>query len=200
MSLAARVEKLWDLLTRRGVTGVVAAIREHGRPRRYCVYRRDLSGAIPDLRLVSDIRWGSLWDLEQWRTRQQSVPAPFRGDRTGGWADFCWAWSGGQPVGIAWTTTCSPLLLTDPGEGVIVDLYTRPECRGRGVATALIERACRQLKDRDCHAVYATVELQNMPSRRAFERSGFIQIGEFTLHGWLRRRPRTARWAGLARA
>jgi predicted GNAT family acetyltransferase len=90
--------------------------------------------------------------------------------------------------------------VTGADEAVIVDLYTSPDSRGRGIASALIAAACRQLARGSFRAVYATVEVQNTASRRAFERSGFRLIGQFILRGWLRRPARTSTWLRGARA
>ena len=192
---SARIERVCSVLVRHGLTGVIRMIRDHGRAREYVVYCRGLEDAVLEGE-PSDVRPGVLDELASWRRSRESVAPPFVADRTGGWTDFCWAWRGGQPVGIVWTTTHSPLLVTAADEAVIVDLYTSPESRGLGIASALIVVACRQLFRRSFRRVYATVEVQNTPSRRAFERSGFRSIGQFTSRGWLRRPPRAATWLG----
>jgi ribosomal protein S18 acetylase RimI-like enzyme len=192
---SARIERVRSVLVRHGPTGMIRMIRDRGRAREYVLYCRDLEDAALEDE-PSDVRLGVLDELAFWRRTRESVSPPFVADRTGGWTDFCWAWRGGQPVGIVWTTTHSPLLLTAADEAVIVDLYTSPESRGLGIAPALIAAACRQLSRRSCRRAFATVEVQNTPSRRAFERSGFRSIGQFTLRGWLRRPQRTAAWLG----
>jgi ribosomal protein S18 acetylase RimI-like enzyme len=191
------VQKLSVVVAREGLSGLARAIRDYGRAREYSVYRRDIRGLERDASRIGGIRAGSLSELWRWRSERGPVATPFLADRTSGWSDFCWAWSEGQPIGVVWMTTKSPLLLTDEGEAVIVDLYTMPAFRGRGIATALVAAACQELKEGGVRTVYATVELNNMPSRRAFERSGFTRIAEFTCRGWLGRRHRTARWAGV---
>jgi ribosomal protein S18 acetylase RimI-like enzyme len=195
---SARIERVRSVLVSHGPTGVIRMLREHGRAREYVVYCRGLeNGALEED--APGVKPGVLGELASWRRSRESVAPPFVADRTGGWTDFCWAWRGGQPVGIVWTTTHSPLLVTAADEAVIVDLYTSPESRGLGIASALIAAACRQLSRQSFRRVYATVEVENAPSRRAFERSGFRSIGEFTLRGWLRRPPRTAAWLGRSR-
>jgi L-amino acid N-acyltransferase YncA len=194
----ARIERVRSVLVSHGPTGVLQMIRDHGRAREYVVYCRDLEGVVLEGD-AADVRPGVLAELASWRKGRESVAPPFIADRTGGWTDFCWAWRSGQPVGIVWTTTHSPLLVTAADEAVIVDLYTSPESRGRGIASALIAAASRELTRRSFRRVYATVEVQNIPSRRAFERSGFRSIGQFTQWGWLRRPPRAAAWLGRPR-
>lgn len=191
--LSGRIERVRSVLSIHGATGVIRMIREHGRPREYVVYCRGLESESAEGD-AAGVRPGTLGELAAWRWNCDSVAPPFLADRTNGWSDFCWAWCGNQPVGIVWTTTDSPLLVTAPSEAVIVDLYTSPESRGGGIGSALIAAACRQLSRRSFRAVYATVEVQNTPSRRAFERSSFWPIGQFTVRGWLRRPPRTAVW------
>jgi RimJ/RimL family protein N-acetyltransferase len=193
-----RLQKLSAVVARGGMGALARAVRDYGRTRDYSVYRRDVRAMGPESSGICDVRAGSLAELHRWRRTQSAVATPFFADRTGGWREFCWAWSENQPIGVIWTTTKSPLLLTAEDEAVIVDLYTVPSFRGRGVASALIMGACQQLKGHGFRTAYATVELENLPSRRAFERSGFSSVGEFAWGGWLRRRQPTARWPGRA--
>lgn len=190
---AARIERVRSVLSSHGATGVIQMIRDRSRPREYVVYCRGLERK-PLEGDAFGARPGTLEELAAWRRTCDSVAPPFLADRTSGWSDFCWAWHGNRPVGIVWTTTHSPLLVTAPDEAVIVDLYTSPESRGRGIASALIAAACEQLSWRSFRTVYATVEVHNMPSRRAFERSSFRPVGQFTVRGWLRRPLRTTVW------
>lgn len=52
--------------------------------------------------------------------------------------------------------------MTGADEAVIVDLYTSPDSRGRGIASALIAAACRQRARESFRAVYATVEVRTL--------------------------------------
>lgn len=194
MSLLAQLRKAWFMVAHHGFVELLRAIRDYAQPREYAVYRRALTDAEPGAPPVAAVSEGSLPDLRRWRDGQGHVAPPFLGDRKAGWSDFCWAWGDGQPVGIVWTTARSPLLLTDADEAAIVDLYTSPAFRGRGIALALIAAACRYLRQRGVRTVYATVETRNTPSRRAFARSGFEVVGEFGVRGWLRHPPRTTHW------
>ena len=194
MSLVSRVRKAWAIRSVEGLAGVGRRLRHYGRPRLYSVYWRDVRDLEVNARTAGDIRVGSLTDLREWRRRHGSMAAPFYADERNGWSEFCWAWSTDQPMGVVWTTTKSPLLATRRREAVIVDLYTVPGFRGHGVGTQLIMAACAELRRREFQSVYATVETDNVASRRAFERSGFSAVGELMQRGWCRFRFRTARW------
>jgi ribosomal protein S18 acetylase RimI-like enzyme len=193
MSFLARLGRARRILAQYGVAALVRAVLAYGRRYEYLVYRRrvtEASASFPG----SHVRRGSLVELREWRDTQAHVAGPFLADESSGWREFCWVWLEGVPAGILWTAPDSPLLRTDAGEAVIVDLYTVPTFRGRGVASALITGACRRLRDEGIGTVFATVETRNIASQRAFERCGFEAVGRITVQGWLRPPPRTARW------
>jgi GNAT superfamily N-acetyltransferase len=194
MSLLARLGRARRILAQYGVAALVRATLAYGRRYEYLVYRRYVTEPVSTALQTSHVRRGSLAELREWRDSQAHVPGPFLADESSGWREFCWVWLEGVPAGILWTARESPLLRTDAGEAVIVDLYTVPPFRGHGVASALITAACRRLRDEGIGAVFATVETRNTASRRAFERCGFEAVGTITAQGWLRPPPRTARW------
>lgn len=55
----------------------------------------------------------------------------------------------------------------------IEDLVVRPECRGRGVATALLERACAQAREAGAQAVELCVWGFNEGAQRLYRKMGF---------------------------
>jgi ribosomal protein S18 acetylase RimI-like enzyme len=140
-------------------------------------------------------RPGVLENLRAWRASHPALPAPFHSDRTQGWRHFCWAWTASEPVGIAWITLSSPLVQLEPDEAAIVDLYTAPAYRGRGIGALLVATACIEMRHLGVRFGYATVERDNVPSRRAFEAAGFSRLGSFTSRRLLHRKPSTLLWA-----
>jgi ribosomal-protein-alanine N-acetyltransferase len=59
-----------------------------------------------------------------------------------------------------------------------IGYWVAPRCRGRGVATAAIQRATqRAFAELRLARLHATVDLENTASRRALERSGFACVG-----------------------
>jgi RimJ/RimL family protein N-acetyltransferase len=60
----------------------------------------------------------------------------------------------------------------------IASVYTRPDLRGKGLATRAMAEVCRQ-RFRVSRACCLFVNDFNTPARRAYERVGFVQVGEF---------------------
>ena len=78
------------------------------------------------------------------------------------------------------------LTYEEDGECGIYLVATRPEARGRGLATALMTHALVEARARGC----TTTSLQaTMRGRPLYERLGYRDIG--AVHMWERRRPRT---------
>jgi RimJ/RimL family protein N-acetyltransferase len=65
-------------------------------------------------------------------------------------------------------------LQADDGVAVI-DIYVSPEARGAGVAQTAIRQACAKFGHEFADRVRAEVKVENLPSRRLFERLGFAQ-------------------------
>lgn len=62
----------------------------------------------------------------------------------------------------------------EPDGAYLWRLYVDPDCRGRGIGTRLLEHARGVAASRyGVPAVVAFVAVDNLPSRRAFERAGF---------------------------
>jgi L-amino acid N-acyltransferase YncA len=194
-----RIRKAGLVLARHGVRGLLRTLRTAARPHTYLVYRRDLALESADAAIDVIVRRGSLDVLRQWREDREAAASPFLSDRTSGWTRFWWGWLNEEPVGIVWSTGTSPLLRTGAGEVVIVDLYTNPAFRGRRIAPTLLLAACRDLRKEGFCAAYATIDVENVPSQRAFERSGFTRVGGFTCWSVFRRRRRTSEWAQVDR-
>jgi len=80
--------------------------------------------------------------------------------------------------------------LVAPEEGVaaIGNVYTRPECRGRGLATRLTGAVAAELVRRGIPLVALNVCPENLPAMRAYRRLGFFKYCEF-VEGLAVRRP-----------
>lgn len=61
----------------------------------------------------------------------------------------------------------------DVRRGLIENIYVRPEHRGEGVASALLDRAERALVDRDVDVVALEVLSDNEEARRLYEERGY---------------------------
>ena len=57
--------------------------------------------------------------------------------------------------------------------GVITELYVHPECRGRGIATRLVEETSRALAAQGVERVAAEYPTANYVARRFYESRGF---------------------------
>ena len=62
------------------------------------------------------------------------------------------------------------------GEAKLVQIIVSPEARGRGVATALIERSAGEVVRQGFRTLYARIWHSNVPSLKAFERAGWRRI------------------------
>lgn len=61
-------------------------------------------------------------------------------------------------------------------EAKLVQIISLPEVRGRGVATALIDRSSRDMGYCGFERLYARIWHSNTPSLRAFERAGWTEV------------------------
>lgn len=63
-----------------------------------------------------------------------------------------------------------------PDEAKSVELYTRPEARGKGLATALKEHSAAAMRAKGFRALYSRIWLTNRPSVRVSEKAGWRQV------------------------
>lgn len=56
------------------------------------------------------------------------------------------------------------------------DIMVHPDWRRRGIHTQFIERYKQEALENGCHAIYCTVDPENLPSRGAFEKAGFTPL------------------------
>jgi GNAT superfamily N-acetyltransferase len=87
------------------------------------------------------------------------------------------AWLDAAPVGIVHFLVHANT--SGPDVCYLQDLFTDPDCRGRGVATALIAWVAEWARARGCGRVYWTTHESNTTARRVYDRvalnRGFIR-------------------------
>ncbi len=86
-------------------------------------------------------------------------------------AVYCGAFVGGQLVAIAGTHTFS----RSQRVAVVGNVYTHPEYRGRGMATAATSAVTAELV-RSCDLVVLTVEADNSPALAVYEKLGYEYV------------------------
>ncbi len=59
------------------------------------------------------------------------------------------------------------------GVAAIGNVYTRPDCRGRGYGTAVVQAVVAELRSRDVIHIVLNVDLRNQVARRLYTRLGF---------------------------
>jgi len=92
------------------------------------------------------------------------------------------AWEGGTPVGHALLHRRRPaaLAVTEATVDVLPyleDVFVVPECRNRGIGTALLEAAERAAAEHGDTAVTLAVSTGNSGARRLYERLGYVDTG-----------------------
>ena len=67
--------------------------------------------------------------------------------------------------------------LVSPGSGIAVvgNVFTRDSARGRGLATRVTSAVTTDLMERGCWQVTLTVDPENAPALRAYERLGYVR-------------------------
>jgi phosphinothricin acetyltransferase len=56
-------------------------------------------------------------------------------------------------------------------------VYVAPFAQRRGIGFRLLARLCDEARDRDKHAIVASIDSENLPSLALFERAGFREVG-----------------------
>jgi predicted GNAT family acetyltransferase len=83
-----------------------------------------------------------------------------------------WLWEDGEPVSLA---SCSAPTPTGIRIGPV---YTPPERRGRGYATALVAELSRRLLAEGHRACYLYADLANPTSNAIYERIGYRRVAD----------------------
>jgi L-amino acid N-acyltransferase YncA len=129
---------------------------------------------------------GTVAALQEWRRTRPSVPLPFLRDQTDDLTTFWWALDESRIAAILWMAQRSRLVRLAPREVVLVDAYTDPGYRRKGLCRLLIQTACDDLAADHIRAAYATITPDNIASMLAFEQAGFTRLGTFST-SWYRR-------------
>ncbi|MGO8687008.1 MAG: GNAT family N-acetyltransferase [Candidatus Dormibacteria bacterium] len=92
------------------------------------------------------------------------------------------AWEGGSPVGQALLHRRRPAALAVTVATVdrlpyLEDVFVLPECRNRGIGTALLEAAERATAEHGDPALTLAVSVGNSRARRLYERLGYVEAG-----------------------
>ncbi len=62
---------------------------------------------------------------------------------------------------------------------ILEDLFVTPAARGRGVATALLERALMHARSSGACAMFLETAIENVTAQRVYERAGWAREGRF---------------------
>ena len=80
-----------------------------------------------------------------------------------------------DPTGFA-LLTLRPTPYFDGPLAQLEELYVRPDRRGRGIGSALLDAAVRLVRDRDGGEIHINVDEVDTDARRFYERHGFVNI------------------------
>ena len=80
----------------------------------------------------------------------------------------------GEPAGLAWVKADAH----EPSRVNLFQVWVAPECRGHGVAGALLDATLGWARDRGARAMQLGVVCGNEAARRLYERAGFRDLGE----------------------
>ncbi|HYF80998.1 MAG TPA: GNAT family N-acetyltransferase [Symbiobacteriaceae bacterium] len=108
------------------------------------------------------------------------------------WAkgDVCYgAWLQGVCIHHSWVTTEDAYvgeahghLRVPQGEAYVYDCFTSGQSRGLGVFPAVLAYISQRQFDRGVRRLWIAVETENLSSRRAIERAGFVPAGTLEYH------------------
>lgn len=79
------------------------------------------------------------------------------------------------PAGFAFLTL-RPTPYADGPLAQLEELYVRPDLRGRGLGTELLQEAVRSVRQRGCAEMHINVDEIDTDTRRFYERHGFTNV------------------------
>ena len=95
------------------------------------------------------------------------------------------AWLAGRPVGdvYLWQEDAeeAPIRRHLPGVPLLTHLEVRPNRRGRGIGTAIVERLEQHLRELEQDRVALAVRIDNVRATRLYERLGYRDWGHGTI-------------------
>jgi RimJ/RimL family protein N-acetyltransferase len=154
-------------------TGLVHAVRR----RRWRVYR--FYPPIPDRDESLDIDT-DMSRLARLRRDNDAIPGEYYRDVAGRCNRCCYTCVDGKLAGIAWmldSRSPSRFIHLGPAEVEIAFVHVMPAFRGRGIAKAMVNKACQIAFSDRVSTIYSIIEETNTPSQHAFTACHFKQIG-----------------------
>jgi hypothetical protein len=167
--------------------------------REYLVTVKDLRGDLPTARPVDGVRWRPLDDAEiplVAATRPTLTEAEVRHRLAE--AQQCWVgWVGERPVHWRWEADADVhlpylgrRLRPNPGERWVVDVYTDPAHRARGLYTASTALALRRAREHGFVHLLGMVASWNRPARHVMQvkvgRKVIGSVGYWQVGPWRR--------------
>jgi GNAT superfamily N-acetyltransferase len=154
--------------------------------REFLVFQRDLRVALPTLPSVDSSRWIQLTETDIPRV-QALNPALGEAEirrRLGEGQDCLLCWLGESLVHYAWHTT-KPAYLSYlrrifwplEGDVFVVDSFTHPAFRRRGIQTGSINRSAREARESGLSRRLSMVPWWNTPSLLALSKNGCTTAG-----------------------
>lgn len=119
--------------------------------------------------------------LKRLREVTAGLPVEFYRDEIDNIQSCFFACADGRLAAIAWSydhTKPAHFLRMSPGDAEIRSVYSLAEFRGRGLAKAVIARACDSLRRDGFQNIYAVIHFRNEASSRAFRSIGFTKDAE----------------------
>ena len=160
-----------------GLGGATMGLVHAMRRMRWRVYR--LLPPIPDRGDLLEID-SDLARLARLRRDNDALSAEYYRDVAGRCYRCCYACVDGKLAGIVWMLDSefpSRFIGLGHNEIEIAFVHVMPDYRGRGIAKALIHRACRMAFSSGVSVVYSIIEEANVISQRTFEACQFRQVG-----------------------
>jgi ribosomal protein S18 acetylase RimI-like enzyme len=167
---------LWLRMRVDGVVPTLEGLLEALRPKVWYIYK--LVG-MPPARDAGCIIDSDLTRLASLRKLKPGLASEYFRDEARRAARGFFALADGQLAGVVWildTRYPSRVIRLGPSDVELAFLYVENEFRGRGIARALIQEACRVLPHEGVTAIYSIIEEHNVPSQKAFLASGFQRI------------------------
>lgn len=82
------------------------------------------------------------------------------------------------PTTKGWMDECSLLLVSHVLDEIeILTILTHPNARGKGKATALLNRLISYAKENNAHQIFLEVNVENKPAVSLYEKMGFQKNG-----------------------
>ncbi len=154
--------------------------------REFLVFQRDLRAALPEIPAVDSSRWAHLaaTDIPRVQTLNPALGEAEIRRRLREGQDCLLCWLGDSLVHCTWYTT-KPAYLSylgktfQPlqGDMFVVETFTHPAFRRRGIHTRSINQGAREARDSGLSRRLSMVPWWNAPSLRALDKNGCTLVG-----------------------